>query len=103
MMDSLSGSLKLVLFQVQSQLYGSHTVRNCPWQDLTKLNRDPRRVLYLSSKPESVVQQENLVRLPEWEATDTDTALLDLLPFLECECSRAPPHESRNSTEDFPT
>ncbi|CAI5515110.1 unnamed protein product [Closterium sp. Naga37s-1] len=59
-------------------------------RDLTKLNRDPNKVIYISSLPESVLQKENLVPLSAWKDTGADTALLDLLPFLECVARQRP-------------
>ncbi|CAI7848639.1 unnamed protein product, partial [Closterium sp. NIES-54] len=59
-------------------------------QDLSKLNRDPNKVIYISSLPESVLQKENLVPLSAWKDTGADTALLDLLPFLECVARQRP-------------
>ncbi|CAI7913356.1 unnamed protein product, partial [Closterium sp. NIES-53] len=58
--------------------------------DLSKLNRDPNKVIYISSLPESVLQKENLVPLSAWKDTGADTALLDLLPFLECVARQRP-------------
>lgn len=55
-------------------------------QDLSKLNRDTRHVFYITANPKSVIQTENMILLPEWKPDSADdTALLDLLPFLECE------------------
>ncbi|CAI5486268.1 unnamed protein product, partial [Closterium sp. Naga37s-1] len=59
-------------------------------RDLSKLNRDPNKVIYISSLPESVLQKENLVPLSAWKDTGADTALLDLLPFLECVARQRP-------------
>ncbi|GJP84945.1 hypothetical protein CLOP_g14990, partial [Closterium sp. NIES-67] len=61
-----------------------------PSQDLSKLNRDPNKVIYISSLPQSVLQKENLVSLSAWKDTGADTALLDLLPFLECVARQRP-------------
>lgn len=56
------------------------------WQDLSKLNRDPAKVLYLSGHAlESCLQLENCVPIKPWLQHDRDdTALLDFIPFLEC-------------------
>ena len=56
-------------------------------QDLSKLNRDPKRVIYVSGHAlESCLQPENCVEIKPWKGDDVnDTTLLDLLPFLECE------------------
>jgi import inner membrane translocase subunit TIM50 len=55
------------------------------WQDLSKLNRDPAKVLYLSGHAlENCLQQENAVPIKPWKKDDAnDTALLDFIPFLE--------------------
>lgn len=54
-------------------------------QDLSKLNRDPSRILYISGHAlESSLQPENCVPINPWKLENDDTALLDLIPFLEC-------------------
>jgi len=59
------------------------------WQDLSKLNRNPGKVLYLSGHAlESCLQPENCVPIKAWQQQDIDdTALLDFIPFLECKHS----------------
>lgn len=55
-------------------------------QDLSKLNRDPSRVLYVSGHAlESCLQTENCVPIKPWNKEADDTTLIDLIPFLECE------------------
>lgn len=57
-------------------------------QDLTKLNRDPSRVIYLSGHAvDSSLQPENSLPIMPWKLEADDTGLLDLLPFLECKIS----------------
>ncbi|XP_042479185.1 mitochondrial import inner membrane translocase subunit TIM50 [Macadamia integrifolia] len=54
------------------------------YRDLSKLNRDPSRVLYVSGHAaESCLQPENCVPIKPWKLESDDTALLDLIPFLE--------------------
>ncbi|XP_051125319.1 mitochondrial import inner membrane translocase subunit TIM50 [Andrographis paniculata] len=54
------------------------------YRDLSKLNRDPAKVLYISGHAlESSLQPENSVPLKPWQGEGDDTALLDLIPFLE--------------------
>lgn len=54
-------------------------------QDLSMLNRDPSRVLYISGHAlDSTLQPENGVAIKPWMGEPEDTALLDLIPFLEC-------------------
>ena len=59
------------------------------YQDLSKLNRNPAQVIYLSAHAlESCLQHENCVEIKPFKLEDkNDTQLLDLIPFLECECS----------------
>lgn len=59
------------------------------WQDLSKLNRNPAKVLYLSGHAlEGCLQPENCVPIKPWKQQDIDdTALLDFIPFLECKLS----------------
>lgn len=56
------------------------------WQDLSKLNRNPAKILYLSGHAlESCLQPENSVPIKPWQQQDKDdTALVDFIPFLEC-------------------
>ncbi|XP_057980215.1 mitochondrial import inner membrane translocase subunit TIM50 [Malania oleifera] len=54
------------------------------YRDLSKLNRDPARVLYVSGHAvESSLQPENCVPVKPWKLEEDDTALVDLIPFLE--------------------
>ncbi|KAL6520764.1 hypothetical protein OROHE_016945 [Orobanche hederae] len=53
-------------------------------RDLSTLNRDPAKVLYISGHAlESSLQSENCVPIKAWQGEGEDTALLDLIPFLE--------------------
>ena len=55
------------------------------WQDLSKLNRDPAKILYVSANAfDSSLQPENCVPIKPFKFETDDTALLDLIPFLEC-------------------
>ncbi|XP_031115278.1 mitochondrial import inner membrane translocase subunit TIM50-like [Ipomoea triloba] len=54
------------------------------YRDLSALNRDPGRVIYISGHAvESSLQAENCVEIKPWKGEVEDTALLDLIPFLE--------------------
>ncbi|KAG9441042.1 hypothetical protein H6P81_016896 [Aristolochia fimbriata] len=54
------------------------------YRDLTKLNRDPSRVIYVSGHAlEGSLQPENCVEIKPWKLEADDTTLLDLIPFLE--------------------
>ncbi|KAK8615109.1 hypothetical protein V6N13_068894 [Hibiscus sabdariffa] len=56
------------------------------YRDLSKLNRDPAKILYVSAHAfESSLQPENCVPIKPFKLEGEDTALLDLIPFLECE------------------
>ena len=55
-------------------------------RDLSKLNRDMGQILYISSKPRSAeLHAANVIPIKPWTYEDgsKDTALLDLMPFLE--------------------
>ncbi|KAL2930460.1 Mitochondrial import inner membrane translocase subunit TIM50 [Bienertia sinuspersici] len=56
------------------------------YRDLSKLNRDPSRVIYISGHAlENCLQPENCVEIKPWKSDDmSDTTLLDFIPFLEC-------------------
>ncbi|KAK9839681.1 hypothetical protein WJX81_005792 [Elliptochloris bilobata] len=67
------------LYRDSTQYVGG---RHC--RDLTKLNRDPARVLLVSADPDAFhLQPENAIKLKKWKLEADDTTLLDLLPFLE--------------------
>ncbi|KAM7484866.1 hypothetical protein LguiA_000875 [Lonicera macranthoides] len=54
------------------------------YRDLSMLNRDPSRILYVSGNAlESSLQRENCVPIKPWKGEADDTTLLDLIPFLE--------------------
>lgn len=54
------------------------------YRDLSMLNRDPSRVIYVSGHAlDSTLQPENGVAIKPWTGEPEDTALLDLIPFLE--------------------
>ncbi|KAL6838541.1 hypothetical protein ACP4OV_031597 [Aristida adscensionis] len=54
------------------------------FRDLSKLNRNPARVIYISAHcHESCMQPENCVEIKPWTLESNDTKLLDLIPFLE--------------------
>ncbi|KAD3642113.1 hypothetical protein E3N88_31337 [Mikania micrantha] len=54
------------------------------YRDLSKLNRDPSRILYVSGNAlESCLQPENCVAIKPWKCEAEDTHLLDLIPFLD--------------------
>eukprot|EP00884_Botryococcus_braunii_P014271 jgi/Botrbrau1/22845/Bobra.0065s0004.1 len=53
-------------------------------RDLSKLNRDLAKVLFITSNPEAGdLQPDNTVVLKPWKMEADDTTLLDMLPFLE--------------------
>lgn len=53
-------------------------------KDLAHLNRDLARVVLIDDEPEHFSRQpENAILVPAWEDDVADTALLDLIPFLE--------------------
>lgn len=68
-------------------------------RDLTKLNRDAGKVIYITARPKTVIQQENVIVINPYRirgedagaggisgagnSGGPDTTLLDLMPFLE--------------------
>ncbi|KAK4341911.1 hypothetical protein RND71_037727 [Anisodus tanguticus] len=53
-------------------------------EDLSMLNRDPSRIIYVSGNAlESSLQKENCIEIKPWKGDVEDTSLLDLIPFLE--------------------
>ncbi|KAK5810645.1 Mitochondrial import inner membrane translocase subunit TIM50 -like protein [Gossypium arboreum] len=64
------------------------------YRDLSKLNRNPAKILYVSAHAfESSLQPENCVPIKPFKLEGDDTALLDLIPFLE--------YVARNSPADI--
>ncbi|KAF5727914.1 mitochondrial import inner membrane translocase subunit TIM50-like isoform X1 [Tripterygium wilfordii] len=62
------------------------------YRDLSKLNRDPRKIIYVSGHAlESSLQPENCVPIKPYKLEGDDTALLDLIPFLEYVARSSPP------------
>ncbi|CAN6337104.1 unnamed protein product [Urochloa humidicola] len=54
------------------------------YRDLSKLNRKPNQVIYLSAHAlETCLQPENCVNIKPFKLESDDTQLLDLIPFLE--------------------
>ncbi|KAG5553570.1 hypothetical protein RHGRI_011451 [Rhododendron griersonianum] len=65
------------------------------YRDFSKLNRDPSIILYVSGHAlESSLQPENSVPVKPWKLEADDTALVDLIPFLEY-VARHPPADIR--------
>jgi TFIIF-interacting CTD phosphatase-like protein len=78
-----------LLFQHCSDAFSFVTFVIMFYQDLSKLNRKPEHVLYISAHAlESCLQLENCVSIKPWKLETDDTQLLDLIPFLECKCSK---------------
>ncbi|KAJ4889771.1 Mitochondrial import inner membrane translocase subunit TIM50 [Raphanus sativus] len=54
------------------------------YRDLSKLNRDPKRIIYISGNAfDTSLQHENCVPINPYKLESDDTALVDLIPFLE--------------------
>ncbi|VFQ82501.1 unnamed protein product [Cuscuta campestris] len=54
------------------------------YRDLSMLNRDPKKVIYISGHAlESSLQPENCMEIKPWKGEVEDTTLVDLIPFLE--------------------
>merc|ERR1712066_916392 len=52
--------------------------------DLSKLNRNLNRVIFISSDVDAYdFQPDNTIKTKKWEGEPCDKLLLDLLPFLE--------------------
>lgn len=62
-----------------------------PLQDLSYLNRDLSKVVLLDTNAEhAALQPENAIIIKPWEGQSGDKGLVDMIPFLECECNSAP-------------
>ncbi|EXB36079.1 Mitochondrial import inner membrane translocase subunit TIM50 [Morus notabilis] len=65
------------------------------YRDLSKLNRDPGKIIYLSAHArENSLQPENGAPIKPFKLELDDTALLDFIPFLEF-VARNPPADIR--------
>ncbi|XP_074298751.1 mitochondrial import inner membrane translocase subunit TIM50-like [Silene latifolia] len=54
------------------------------YRDLSKLNRDPSRIIYVSGHAlDNCLQLENCIPIKPWKNEDGDKTLIDLIPFLE--------------------
>ena len=53
------------------------------YRDLKRLNRDLKKVLYISSDIKNCTCPENAIQIKPWKMEADDTTLLDLMPFLE--------------------
>ncbi|KAK4781562.1 hypothetical protein SAY86_015664 [Trapa natans] len=61
------------------------------YRDLSKLNRNPGKIIYISGHAlESCLQPDNCLQIQPWKLEADDTALLDLIPFLEFVATRQP-------------
>ncbi|WCJ33068.1 Mitochondrial import inner membrane translocase subunit TIM50 [Euphorbia peplus] len=78
------------------------------YRDLSKLNRDPRKIIYVSANAlENSLQPENAVLIKPFKIDQNgelpvDTALLDLIPFLEY-VARASPSDIRQVLSSYKT
>ncbi|KAL5548617.1 hypothetical protein UlMin_003848 [Ulmus minor] len=71
------------------------------YRDLSKLNRDPAKVIYLSAHArENSLQPENGAPIKPYKLESDDTALLDFIPFLEF-VARNPPADIRKVLESY--
>ncbi|KAJ1263622.1 hypothetical protein BS78_09G199900 [Paspalum vaginatum] len=72
------------------------------YRDLSKLNRNPAQVIYLSAHAfESCLQHENCVEIRPFKLENNDdTQLLDLIPFLEY-VAMARPSDIRKVLESY--
>lgn len=53
-------------------------------KDLSRLNRDLSKVIYIDYDPESFkLHPENVLRVPKWEGDMSDTSLIDLAELLK--------------------
>ncbi|KAM1168497.1 hypothetical protein ACFX19_030927 [Malus domestica] len=65
------------------------------YRDLSKLNRDPKKIIYLSAHArENSLQPENGAIIKPYKNELDDTALVDFIPFLEF-VARNPPADIR--------
>ncbi|KAK9676631.1 hypothetical protein RND81_11G089700 [Saponaria officinalis] len=79
-------SQKLMEKGVRYFLTRSHTkyLDGKHYRDLSKLNRDPSKIIYVSGNAlDNCLQPENSIPIKPWKKEVDDTTLIDLIPFLE--------------------
>ncbi|CAG9467588.1 unnamed protein product [Pedinophyceae sp. YPF-701] len=102
-MDRLDPNREIVRYRLyrESTLYTGGLLRSGNYvRDLSKLNRDPRRVMYVTATPESILQKDSSLLVSKWEGEAGDTALLDFLPFLEM-LAQAQPADLRDVVRSY--
>ncbi|MED6160980.1 hypothetical protein PIB30_056381 [Stylosanthes scabra] len=72
------------------------------FRDLSKLNRDPAKVIYLSGHAENCLQPENCIPIKPCKKFDKDdTTLLDFIPFLEYVALVESPTDIRSMLQSY--
>ncbi|XP_021906133.1 mitochondrial import inner membrane translocase subunit TIM50-like [Carica papaya] len=85
---------KYIMYQLTREATNYVNGKFC--RDLSKLNRDPTKILYVSGYAfDNTLQPENCVPIKPFKLDFDDTSLLDLIPFLE--------YVARNSPADIRT
>jgi import inner membrane translocase subunit TIM50 len=73
------GRIMYKLYRDTTKYMNGHHVK-----DLSKLNRDLTKVIYIDFDPKSFqLNPENVLRVPKWEGNMEDTALVDLAELLK--------------------
>ncbi|XP_057536495.1 mitochondrial import inner membrane translocase subunit TIM50-like isoform X1 [Amaranthus tricolor] len=108
--DHLQMYVDPVLDRLDTKQYVAHRLSRAAtryengkhYRDLSTLNRDPKKVIYLSGHAlESCLQLENCIEIKPWKGDDlNDTTLLDFLPFLEF-VARSGPTDIRQVLESY--
>nr|XP_027062450.1 mitochondrial import inner membrane translocase subunit TIM50-like [Coffea arabica] len=80
------------IFRQKLDRVSTRYIKGKHYRDLSMLNRDPSRIIYMSAHAaETTLQPENAVQVKPWKGETEDTALLDLIPFLEYVAKVRPP------------
>ncbi|UYV74837.1 TIMM50 [Cordylochernes scorpioides] len=89
-LSSLSALSGFISRENTHYIKGTHVKTSCfranpdvPLQDLSRLNRDLSKVIYIDwNSKASHLQPDNLLRIPRWNGDDRDATLVDLADML---------------------
>ena len=81
-LDPVGAFMPYKLFRDATRFHNGKVVK-----DLSYLNRDLSKVVMLETDVEhGALQPENTVGMKMWDGKAGDRGLVDMIPFLECEC-----------------
>lgn len=80
----ICAQLKFHIFVFSKNFHSQNFWKIPPFKDLSHLNRDLSRVIYIDWDPEAFqLNPDNVLRVPKWEGDDKDTWLIELAELLK--------------------